>query len=218
MIGMPSPTDGFGVARKSTMRAPKARKFYRMDVDCNIRGFWGLIFENEKALFQPGQMILGPERGKRGFPKYSEMPRFRFDPKKGRWPYDIELYSEYWLVSERAKNLFESVDPLGFTFAQCEVVMPNGTRGQTLWFCDVVRVLAALDETASDVKITEVGGEKYYDLSTSKKLIFYEQIVGNDHVFRIKTSDPDLFCDWTMRDACKAAKLKGVVFYDAIQK
>ncbi len=64
--------------------------------------------------------------------------------------------------------------------------------GPGCWLCDVVRVLDALDETRSRLKIRRRGepgyiysGAKLYDLSGAEELVFKEDIVGDCHAFRM---------------------------------
>jgi hypothetical protein len=57
-----------------------------------------------------GSVILAvPSRFQRGFRNYSVRPRFLVSKRLGRKPYDVEPYSEYWLISDRAKKLIPAL-------------------------------------------------------------------------------------------------------------
>jgi hypothetical protein len=90
---------------------------------------------------------LYPPPGRRGFPEYSEKPQVVIGKRrKGPPPSDIELFHSYWLVSERLKSLFESVDPIAFAFEACNVTLRDGSQGPAYWLCDVIRVLESFGE------------------------------------------------------------------------
>ncbi|MFA1723073.1 DUF1629 domain-containing protein [Xanthomonas campestris] len=187
---------------------PKKGEFYTLMPD--IRSNWkasGVIFENEKELLTPPRRILRPAEG--GFPPLRQTPRLGYDPKKGKMPRDLEgIFSGYWLVSERLKNVFESVDPQGFEFAECEFQLPDGSVGPTHYLCDVVRVLDALDEESSKLNI-EISDEfalgKYYNLLGGASMAFKKEVVGDSHIFRLPYSAKLVICDKTFFDAIRSA-------------
>jgi hypothetical protein len=192
---------------------PKARKFYKMDPDFGLGGAPGFRIENKPNLLL-GRRILGPEPGQRGFPKYPEPPRLLFDKKLGRPPRDLELCSEYWLISDRMKTVLEAVDQAGFAFARCEVRLRGGEPGPAYWLCDVVRVLDAVNEMASRLRIYDEQGHKTYSLVGGASLIFKEDVIGSAHIFRIAHAKSVVICDQHLKDSCKAAGLKGISFRD----
>jgi len=100
---------------------------------------------------------------------------------------------------------------------KCEVRFRNGTAGPAYWLCDVIRVLDAVDEAASRVKIKydPIYGIKSYSLAGGASLIFKEDVVGSAHVFRVFHLKPAIICDQQLKDACKGAGLKGITFKDA---
>jgi hypothetical protein len=194
-------------------RKPKARKFYQMDLNLRVRGRAGYRLENESELLQ-GQRLLGPPTGRRGFPEYLEPPRFLFDERLGHFPRDLELCHSFWLISDRMKTVLETVDPEGFAFLRCEVRLTDGEPGPASWLCDVLRILDAVDEAASRVKIKFLPqyNAKTYQLAGGANLLFKEDVVGTAHIFRLLHLKPAVFCDQQIKDACKAAGLKGVSF------
>jgi hypothetical protein len=194
-------------------RQCKVRKFYNMELDLRVRGRAGYKFENASVLLR-GQRLLGPPAGRRGFPEYPEPPRFLFDKKLGHFPRDLELCHSYWLISDRMKTALEAVDPEGFAFLQCEVRLSNGELGPVSWLCDVLRILDAVDESASRVKIEYLPqyNSKVYQLAGGADLVFKEDVIGAAHIFRLAYLKPVVFCDQQIKDACQAAGLKGVSF------
>jgi hypothetical protein len=112
------------------------------------------------------------------------------------------------------KTVLESVDPEGFAFLQCEVRLANGEPGPVSWLCDVLRILDAIDEAASRVQIKYLPqyNAKVYQLAGGANLVFREHIIGAAHIFRLAHLRPVIFCDEQVKDACKAAGLKGVHF------
>jgi hypothetical protein len=203
-------------------RKPRERKFYNMNFDCGRSNAPGLFLENLLSL-APDEKVLRPPSGRRGFPDYPEAPRFLFDKKRGRWPLDLELFHAYWLVSDRTRSVFEAADSAGFAFLACDVRLPRGDYdGPRYWLCDVIRVLDALDEARSRLKIRIREderhidfGKKYYSLVGRAELVFRDNAIGDAHVFRMAYMDGTIICDQTMKDAGKAAGLKGIRFDDA---
>jgi Protein of unknown function (DUF1629) len=205
--------------KKSVARQRKARTRYLMTFNYNKGGKQGYSLENLLSL-APDEKAVRPPPGQRGFRDYPEMPRFLFDKSVGRLPQDLELFHAYWLVSDRTKSVFEAVDPAGFAFLACDVRMPSGDYdGPPYWLCDVVRVLDALDEEQSRLtigiredKAYSDFGKKYYSIAGGNDLVFRDDAIGDAHVFRMEYLHPTVICDQTMKDACKAARLKGIKF------
>jgi hypothetical protein len=194
-------------------RKPKARKFYKMEQDFRASSAPGYRIENETRLLF-GRRILGPGPEQRGFPIYPEAPRILFDKKLGRPVRDLEQCSDYWLISDRMKAVLEATDAEGFAFVKCEVRLRDGEPGPDYWLCDVVRVLDAVDEMASRLKIYDEAGEKTYSLRGGANLVFKEDVVGSAHVFRMAHLEAAVICDEQIKDACRAAHLRGVALID----
>ena len=85
------------------------------------------------------------------------------------------------------------------------------------WFCDVVRVLDALDEERSTARIgTADNGGKIYVFGLEARLVFRESAIRDDQrAFRMKYREFTVVCDQDLMKACKAAKLSGISFYPA---
>lgn len=122
------------------------------------------------------------------------------------------------MVTERMKAVLEQVDPEAVTFLKCDTKLANGTDGARHWLCHFPRVLDALDEEKSIIKIkTNDAGGKVYDLFGRRSLIFNQHAVGQCHVFRMKYFEPLVICDEQLKRTCKEAGITGISFKDAVE-
>jgi hypothetical protein len=196
-------------------RKPKARKFYVIGPSLRAGGASGYEIENEGKLLE-GRLALGPPPGRRGFPDYPEPPRLRIDKKLGsRPPGDLQVYGEYWLISDAMKTMLETCDPDACAFVKCDVQPAEAAPGSGFWLCDVVRVLDALEESASKVEIGHEADGKRYSFVGRTSLIFKEDVIARARIFRMAHMEPTIICDQQLKDACKTAGLKGIQFRDA---
>jgi hypothetical protein len=213
------------LARNMAGRKPKARKFYIISYSLRHK-LADFEVENQNvlvaasgALYPPsslGAHALFPPPGRRGFPVYPERPRVVIGKRRnGPPPSDIELYHSYWLISDRLKSMFETIDLPAFAFQECDVSLRDGSPGPVYWLCDVVRVLEGFDESTVDAFRR---GIKDAGLLGDKTLVFNEAVIGDSHIFRTPYSPAIAFCDQVMKDACKAAGIKGVQFFDCFGK
>jgi len=203
--------DPADAGKRQTRR--RERKFYDIGPDFRLGGAAGFKVENLAVLLQ-GRRVLVPPPGRRGFPDYPEPLRVLIDRKLGRPPRDMEQYHAFWLISGKAKSVFETVDAAGFSFVQCETRRADGSPGPEYWLCDVVRVLDAVDETASRMRIEYRDGVKLYDLMGGASLVFKENVIGPAHAFRMAFLKAAVVCDQHLKDACKHAGLKGLNLKD----
>ncbi|MCK1475535.1 DUF1629 domain-containing protein [Bradyrhizobium sp. 197] len=206
----------------SRRRSVRKGQYYEMALDYRPARP-RLTWENAAAL-APGTRVLAPPPGRRGFPEYSEQPRFLFEKKRVRQPLDIREFHSFWLLSDPAKMVFQTVDHAGFAFAACDVSVSRGTYdGPRYWLCDATRVLDALDEEQSrleigirdDPKYNDFG-KKYYKFGSGAKLVFNKDAVGSAHVFRMAFCFRTVICDQALKDACKEAGLLGIKFNNAL--
>lgn len=161
-----------------------------------------------------GGIYRRPE-GRRGFRNYATTPILRFDTRLGRAVRDMEPIGQFWLVSDRAKAVLEQVDSDAFAFLECRVELRDGSEGPRYWLCDVVRVLDALNEPESTAMIKKNDrGDKVYNMIGDEILVFKEDVVSSNHIFRMRYRESTVICDDVMRDACKTAGLKGWSFRD----
>ena len=197
-------------------RKPKARKFYRVGPDSRLTGPIGFGLQNQEVLAQ-GRQILTPSPGGRGFRPYPETPRLLIDKRRGRAPFDLESCNAYWLISDRTKKVFEAADAEAFGYVRCDVQFADGTVGPEYWLCDVLRILDAVDETKSRLKIYEDQAGKVYSLMGGASIAFKADVVRLAHIFRPVHYEVATFCDQQFKDACKAAGLKGIAFKEAAE-
>lgn len=207
-----------------TAETEEMGKYFLLEPDSTRGGRGhGVVFENVKRLVDSPRLVLRPHEG--GIPKFKEVPRLVYSPAKGQPPEDLEGgMSGYWLVSKRLKDVFEKTDPAGFEFAECDYRLADGSSGPTYFLCDVVRVLEAVDEEASELKIEtsdKYHAGKHYSFSGGARLSFLDEVVGSAHVFRTPYSGNYIVCDRVLRDAIvdagiwSAARSNGVWFIDA---
>jgi Protein of unknown function (DUF1629) len=196
-------------------RKPKARKFYCIGLDFRFRTPPGWQMENLAVLNGGHRTLLAP-LGARGFPQFPEPPRLLIDRALGRAPVDWELFHDYWIVSDRMKTVLETLDREGVAFVRCETRYQGGSAAPVYWLCDVLRLLDAVDEEKSRVKIKHYDSDyKVYDLMGGASLVFKEEVVGSAHIFRLRFLHPRIICDQSVKDACKDAGLRGIRFVDA---
>jgi hypothetical protein len=200
--------------KEKRSRKAKPRKFYAVDLDYRIRTPPGWKMENLALLANGGPVLFAPPG--RGFPKYPEPPRFLIDKSLGRAPVDWELFHDYRIVSDRMKVILERLDRSGVAFVKCEMHYRDGSAGPIYWLCDVIRILDAVDESKSRLRIIyDAPDHKIYDLMGGGGFVFKEEVVGSAHIFRPRFYWVEIICDQSIKDACKDAGLKGMSFRDA---
>jgi hypothetical protein len=195
----------------TTENKPKKGEFYTLDSDVRSSApKSNLVLENEEALLTPPSSIIRPPEG--GIPQLAETPRLVHGPGRNRAPHDLKGgFSGYWLVSERLKHVFESVDPEAFQFAACDYVLPDGSKGPQFYLCDVVRVVFALDKDRSKFQIRtahdyDTGRDvEIISFAGGAKLAFKHDAVGSAHAFRMGEKPSTVICDRVMYDAIRKA-------------
>ena len=154
-------------------------------------------------------------RGTWRFPESVDTPRFLISKKLGRPPRDLERMDGIWIISAAMKAVLEAVDPEVCEFRRCETVLPSGEAGRETWLCTINRAfVGAVDVEASerlDVR-RNINGTLSLATHALTRLKFRTEVIGNAHLFHIGEMASAVFCDQTMKDACKAAGLKGVRF------
>jgi hypothetical protein len=199
---------------RNPKRTPKAPKLYRVELDYRFQRRLGLQMENFDAL-GVGRVLVSP-RAKRSFPPLAETPRLLIDKSLGRPPVDWELFDDFHLVSDRMKRVLEAVDGEGVAFLRCETRSLNGGPAPVYWLCDVIRMLDVVDEEKSDLRILEDGTDyRHYDPMAISSYVFREEAIGSAHIFRLRFLRSNIICDQAMKDACRAAGLRGLRFENA---
>lgn len=161
-------------------RKPKAPKLYRVGLDFRIHTPPGLQLENLAAL-GVGPVLDSPW-GQRSFPALAETPLLLIDKSLGRPPVDWELFHDFWLVSDRMKNVLQAVDSDGVAFLRCETRSLRGDA-PVYWLCDIVRLLDAIDEEESSVEILDDGTRfRRYDNIAVSSFVFREEAIGSAHI------------------------------------
>ncbi len=108
------------------------------------------------------------------------------------------------------------------SFLRCDFRWSRGEYdGQAYSLCDVVRVLDALDEERSRLKIAirederySDFGKKYYSTLGGGDLVFRNEAIGEAHVFRMAYMEYAVISDQIMKNAFRAAGLRGILFDD----
>ena len=194
-------------------RKPRERKFFVVDGQTASRASGFEVLNGDK-LISGGVAAFLPAPGL-PFREYLEQPLFLADEKRGRIHRDLEIHSGFWFISEKMRSVLQAVDPEAFSLIECSIQSPDGSRQPPRWLCDVVRVLDALDEMQSKVRVGVAdNGSKYYLRGGDEKLIFDQAVVGASHIFRMKYCESRVICDEELRLACKSADLKGISFVD----
>ncbi|MCA1507641.1 DUF1629 domain-containing protein [Bradyrhizobium sp. NBAIM02] len=191
-------------------RKKKSSKLYKFERDIRVSMSPGWNMENFDAL-GVGPVLYSP-RGKRSFPPLLETPRLLIARSLGRPPADWEPFHDFWLVSDRMKNVLESVDREGVAFLRCETRSLRG-EAPVYWLCDIIRELDVIDEEKSNFKVLEDGTDfrRYVGTAMDSTFVFREEVIGSAHIFRARFLNK-VVCSQAMKDACKAAGLKGLRF------
>lgn len=150
-----------------------------------------------------------------GFAPFAETPVFVVDRPLGAKPlFDITgRFRGVFLVSERAKDVLEKLDPDAFVFVDVETSLANGEQGPRHWLGDLVRKLDAFDlEKSEGARIDQVAPLMRFSISPRyDRNVFRRDVIGSAHFFRLKSSAAAIYCDDVARAALHAApKLRGI--------
>ncbi|MGX9143810.1 imm11 family protein [Mesorhizobium sp. 128a] len=202
----------------SPYQVGKSRKFFEFDSSLRGGKGHGVRIANEDALITPGLIVFAPppEKGY-GFAELPEKPQLVHYRKEGKMPRDLEVLHGYLIVSERLKRVFEDIDAAGFEFVDCDFTLADGSQGPKYYLDDVIRVLDAIDEAASKIRIDYERDYrtnedvKIYSFLGPTSLVFRDQVVADAHIFRTPYAN-SVFCDEVLKSACKVAGVTGPHF------
>jgi len=211
---------------KIKAKPEKAAVYYDVDADFTRGGAAGWKFLNHDTVQKDHKGICpvppwptGQKTTKDGpwrFPAFVETPRFLFDRKLGRPPRDVENFDGFWIISAATKAVLEAVDPGACEFRPCETVLASGDAGPERWLCTITRAfLGAVDLEATENLLVgrNPNGSLRYSRTPLTKLRLKRDVVGNAHLFHVvEISAHAVYCDSVIKDACKAAGLKGISF------
>ena len=178
---------------------------------------WSEDLGIERAYLPAGPLFdvqEGSEYGT-GFAPFAETPVFVVDRPIGSKPlFDITgQHRDVFLVSERAKDVLERIDPDAFVFADVETRLANGDAGPRHWLGDVVRKLEAFDlQNSEGARVTQVAPFARFAISPLyDKNLFRRDVIGDAHFFRLKNSASGIYCDEVAKaEIYSAPKLKGI--------
>jgi hypothetical protein len=150
------------------------------------------------------------------FPDYLETPRVLVDKRLGPLR-DLQNLDGFWYVSPIMKSLLEETAPGACEFRKCDTVLPSGEAGQELWISSVTRFLYGRDVIDSEATegfkaSSRPDGLLNYGLTPRHCLQFRPEAVGSERLFRLVELGGLIFCGQRVKDACKAARVKGVSF------
>lgn len=165
-------------------------------------------------LFDPSE---GTDIGT-GLPPLQEEPTFMVDRDLAGKPlFDVTgSLRDTFIVSARAKAIFEQLDPEAFVFTSGQTKLASGEPGPELWLADVTRRLDALDFDRSDaIRVSQTHPNFRFSLSAfAEKNVFRRDVIGNAHFFRLRNSPGGVYCDDRARKAINAVpKLRGVTCF-----
>ncbi len=192
------------------------RQFYLLNSKVHRRPP-GLELLNGKDLFRDGYVDFAPPGlFERGFRTYPVRPRFRISTRMGRRLSDIEFYGAYWLVSDRARDALLKLSASDFSFLPTDLDLDSDEEAKSIWLCDVMPMLDAVDEARSRVKIIQRDdGNRAYALIANGSLVFDEAVVGAHHAFRMTTNFATVVCDDAFKARIKDVGLTGLSFQSA---
>lgn len=113
------------------------------------------------------------------------------------------------------KAVLEAVDPMACEFRRCQTVLPSGEAGPETWLCAVTRAFAgAVNVEGSDGLRVRQGpnGLPAFACTPMTRLKLNLDVLDAAHLFHIAEMASAVFCEQILKDACKAAQVKGVLF------
>jgi|CXWL01.1.fsa_nt_gi hypothetical protein len=206
---------------------PKRSWLYRMSIGYGVKTDPGKRWMNRPRIDGdtnpelPNGPLQQPRGGGNGigtgFPLGMERPVYMVDPEWGRAQLcDGEgEVRDVWLISDRAKCLFEALDPEAFEFCKVDVrLREKGVEreGPSYWLCDIVRFVDALNEEKSKPLIRIDSNGTKFATPDLQPAVFRREAVNDHHVFRLKYNPYYVCCDFEFRQAVQEAGLTNFRF------
>jgi len=157
------------------------------------------------------QLPRGPWR----IPDFIERPRFLIARKYGKPPSDLECIDGFWIISMAMKKVLEAIDPLACEFRECETVLTSNETGPDRWLCSITRAFVGAVEIESSDKLfvrSNPNGTVSFGRTLGTVIKFKPEVIGASHLFHVAEMASAIFCDQSMKDACKVAGIKGISF------
>ena len=149
-----------------------------------------------------------------GIAKLEHKPVFRM---YGKPPYFDTYFSERrLLISNRAKELFEEIDPDAFQFVECDAQASDRTPLPPYWMMKVTRVVEEFDEERSVFR--EFGGSTPLKAGVVAGVVdLYELFMRDNfpteyHAFNLLKYSSKFIFDEAIVDAWRARGFTGLVF------
>lgn len=199
----------FSVGPDTASGGPPGWEFVNVD-DVQI-GTWGL---SPKDPWPDG--YLNMSRTPWRFPDYVQTPKFVIAKKFGRTPRDLEGILPYWIVSPAMRSVLERVDPEAVEFRPCETLLLTGEPGPERWLCLVTRALQGVVdlERSEYLQLSRASNGKPTLMEKVTTIFsFRPDVLRGAHLFRVAEMGTTIFCDQSVKDACRAADVKGVAFW-----
>jgi len=151
-----------------------------------------------------------------GFPPEMQAPLIVFG-RRGRHV-DFRAYGRsLWLISDRAKQFLETIDPEAFLFVKVNAKTKGARKadplepGREYWLCDLIRYVDALNIVEGEMDYSPNGtGGQFYMPILGKIGSFRKRDVGGAHVFRLASRPGSVMVDQFFADEAKRRKLTGL--------
>lgn len=151
-----------------------------------------------------------------GLPQLRAKPRV-FIALKNK-PLDIYGFHTRRVVSDRAKQLLDEIDPTAFDFAECETITHKGLQIAPYWLMDIARAVDGFDEVHSVFETAKgvdgLTGEPYLGphFSALHDIQMSPDIPVSHHAFLLQKFRLRMVFDEVIVDAWRASRFSGACF------
>jgi hypothetical protein len=149
-----------------------------------------------------------------GFSTITEKPIMRIDTGKSLTSFDLWEWSDRWIVSQRALELFQKFDADAIAAIEIDIAHISGERYlHPVYWMDVTRGLHMFDVLHSNIIFTGFEAGQFYSVRTGAAQI-RNDIDPTVHVFREGGRSGAVMISRVLRSAIEDEKLKKVGFED----